>query len=198
MYDHERSDHRERHGRVDPPEPQADGYTEMEAYLKGRQLSYELAIMNGWYPAVFAGGLRLVIPATHGFWQARLIGGLGPRYVSSAKPRNGSIVVVNPGYRPLGTIIAEGPMDALAAAELGVLGIATMGVAPPREAIEACRRAAEPPVWLVLDSDTSRLAVAILGAIPLARVVTVYPHKDLADVPAEKRQALLRAWGIPV
>ena len=128
---------------------------DMRKYLSERHLSMEVALANGWYPSVDAGDkqIRIVIPATatppNVFWQARLIDGqahLGvslpiKRYQSPHAPRGDAIIAVWPttpgaaSLAPCGAVVlVEGPMCALAAAELGFTGIALMGNSPPHAA----------------------------------------------------------------
>ena len=118
----------------------------MQHYLESRCLSFNLAVENGWYPSTVAGDIwgRIVIPATskipgNYYWQARAIQkGIEPRYQSPCASRGDAIVVVWPGQRvtrrQVGCVV-EGPMDALAAAGVGCVGIALMGVMPPEAAL---------------------------------------------------------------
>lgn len=165
------------------------------AYLRARGLDPELARDHGWYAAQCRDGLRLVIPTTvPGYWQARALAGQEPRYVSAAAERGPALVVVAPTTPIRLTCVVEGPLDALAAAMAGALGIATMGTAVSREALTALRARAVGRVVVVVDTDTAELARSVLHALPLARLVTVYPYKDLAAAPVEVRARLLGRW----
>jgi len=111
----------------------------MKAYLAHRNLDYNLAKDNMWYPTDKVKELdpvvRIVIPCTNTYnrpyWQARAILSHKLRYRSAKGGRFGSIVIVWPkdlfvvGDKCV--VLVEGPMDALAAAMLGHLAVATMG-----------------------------------------------------------------------
>lgn len=110
----------------------------MEEYLVSRGLSFRIAKDNGWYPCIDREAIpRIVIPASSitnswAYYQARSMGdGKGiKRYVSPAAPRGDALAVVFPEECALGSIIVEGPMDALAAAGMGYVGVALMGNKP--------------------------------------------------------------------
>src|SRR5574338_1697990 len=97
---------------------------DMYEYLESRDLSFDLAEANGWYPT-WHRGPRIVIPcinsANFNYWQARAMYEHPIRYDSPAIPRKDSIVFLWPkeNHRLGGStaVITEGPMDALAAAE---------------------------------------------------------------------------------
>jgi len=116
-------------------------WVEMFQYLSDRGLSAILASTNGWYP-IHRKGLRIYIPATtripnHVYWQARGIWGQDLRYDSPYGPRRDALVVVKSKVPGTIACVVEGPMDALAMAELtGVTGIALMGLSPPQEALD--------------------------------------------------------------
>ena len=120
-----------------PPEPMplkaVYWYSLQDSYLLSRNLDYNVARYNQWYPTDLKGP-RVVIPCTQGFWQARAMEEDEPRYLSSRGSRNGAFCVVWPlitevidRVLPPPTLIVEGPMDALAAAALGAVGIASLG-----------------------------------------------------------------------
>lgn len=118
----------------------------MADYLSDRDLSFSLALHNGWYPSREAGDSypRIVIPARSSipglkFWQARAIdSGVEPRYQSPHGNRYDSVVDIMPTRKSRAksydkyVFVTEGPMDALAVAELGYRSIATLGNCPPR------------------------------------------------------------------
>lgn len=185
--------------------PYSDSYPELEdrlwnlmqKYLESRGLSFELAKANGWYPSLDAGddSPRVVIPcyssaAENMYWQGRRMTSLGAlRYESPHGCNRGDALVrVMPKGEVKGTVVCEGPMDALAAAEVGYVGLGMMGTHPTPEAVETARRvAAGTPVSVVADEGALGAAAALTGHFPGARLVVTYPHKDLADVPREKR-----------
>jgi len=129
------------------PYPKHESSAEAEAafvrYLTNRDLSPDLAALNGWYPTLDGGDdvLRIVIPASNSldypYWQARAIPAVPSeaRYLSPNVPRTDSVIIVWPGKsrttKPGVVAVVEGPMDALAAAGTGVVGVATMGGMPP-------------------------------------------------------------------
>lgn len=110
----------------------------MNDYLEERHLDWMLARENGWYESVEAGDSRprVVMPAVthvkdHVYWQARDIYGKAYlRYTSPKGPRHEALILVEPHHHPKGVVIVEGPMDALAAAGAGYVGIALMGMTP--------------------------------------------------------------------
>lgn len=108
-------------------------------YMTDRKLSRTVALANGWYVSTTAGDRfpRIVIPAIthkvgHVYWQARDITGKAYiRYQSPEGPRHEALIKVMPCRKnPLGIVVVEGPMDALAAAGCGYIGYALMGMQP--------------------------------------------------------------------
>lgn len=164
-------------------------------YLAARGLDADLARRSGWYVARFSDGPRLVVPTTEpGYWQARALDNREPRYVSAPAPRRGGLVVVAPSGRPARlTCVVEGPMDALAAAGAGAVGIAVMGTAVPPAVGAALKGYASGRVVVVVDTDTAALARSVLTWLP-ARVATTYPAKDLAAATPEQRRLLVELW----
>lgn len=113
----------------------------MIRYLESRRLSAELAILNGWYPSEDYGTPRLVIPAstlvnTWPYWQARAMSDSPTRYKSPPAPRGDALVIVHPEGSPKGVLVVEGPMDALAGAGEGYVGVALMGNKPSEAVLE--------------------------------------------------------------
>lgn len=194
----------------------------MKAYLHGRDLSYETAIENGWYPTDRVRErdpvVRIVIPATneHGrpYWQARAMLPHDLRYRSAKGGRFGSIVIVWPmlplvdkkgevrsiravwGCPPM--VLVEGPMDALAAADLGHFSIATMGALFFNYALKYIKRYVniKTPVIVIPDLDLPDFGVENVIALAKAgrKVVMRLPvgGKDLAKMKPKAREALLR------
>jgi len=145
-YTHDRNERQRNPGQINTrnlpylPEMGIDKFLLMREYLSARGLDYTLAMHNGWYPVQHK-GLRVFIPAVtripgHVYWQARSVEGHPLRYDSPCGPRRDAVVVVK-GAVPCTTVcVVEGPMDALAMAELtGVAGIALLGLSPPEEAL---------------------------------------------------------------
>lgn len=179
----------------------------VEKYLSDRGLDPGIAARNGWYPSRVAGDaeLRVVIPClsadlTNRYWQGRRLTDSKDkfplRYTSPHNVKRGDAlaVVVNGEIERKGTVLVEGPMDALAAAGVGYLGIGWMGTDPGNEPIELARRIVVPnqPVYVVSDKDAVAAGVRIWAHFIGAFLVNPYPFKDLAAMPKLERQELLR------
>ena len=218
-YDHERNDKRDREwlGSV-PSKPYSDRLPELEpslwpdfdAYLTSRNLSPSIARANLWYPSRRAGdeAPRIVMPASSSdtynkFWQARaMYGALGfspVRYQSPHGCRSGdAVIVVYPvakdgRYR---SVVVEGPMDALAAAGEGCLGVALMGAQPPQERIDlTARLVCGTMCYVVIDSDNPATLVAVMSQLSnlgvQCRLRAPSPAKDLAELSPRRRKRLL-------
>lgn len=171
-------------------------------YLRRRRLDYPLALRNGWYPSDRAGDSlpRLVIPASstsieNKYWQARALVDTQLRYQSPHGVRRGdAVVIVWPRNDEIGhAAITEGPMDALAAAGEGVLGIALMGKNPPEEVLHYVTSLTGSFVTAIIaDIDALSEAAELLRRLIIynryTRVISTYPYHDLADVPPKMRQ----------
>ncbi len=141
MYEHEYEERKERAVKpsapVVVPSPNWSLDEMMDAYVRYRGLSANLARENGWYPYYDENRCpRILMPAqseinTWPYYQARAMIESPKRYVSPSCPRGDALIVV---YPPLntdyGVVLVEGPMDALAAAGEGYVGISTMGATP--------------------------------------------------------------------
>ena len=185
------------------PPPCYDWNDAMDFTLKNRDLDETLAVANYWYPSEEAGDEepRIVIPATGelvtGFWQARAMDPtVGKRWQSPHGLRGDAIVVVYPHGPGNGdTVVVEGPMDALAAAGLGYLGISLLGATPPMSAIDLTRRMTRGKILLVADSDSP---ATMAGLVPVfaelgrgVRLVVPTVAKDLAAHSPDERKGLL-------
>jgi len=141
--------------------------------------------------------LRIVIPCTSAtpenkYWQARAMEEGVLRYESPHNVSRGdAICLVWAGVPKGGTALVEGPMDALAAAECGLLGIAMMGNSPPEAAVEYAKKFLVPPVLIVGDDDAVAEASVLWARFPGAFFVGTYPHKDLAAMPLKERKERL-------
>ncbi len=185
-------------------------------YLEKRRLSWPLAKANGWYPSQDAGDwlTRIVIPAQstqlgHAYWQARAISPSAfIRYQSPKGPRLDAVVVVTPPPSPYVssfkwepvTVLVEGPMDALAVAECGAMGIALMGATPGTTVLRSLYKRLKPmtPVFVMPDRDAvsegqqTRLALASLGkATRLINLADWTDKKDFAALPPAQRRVIL-------
>lgn len=176
-------------------------------YIYGRGLSPDLALQNGWYGSMSAGDTaqRVVVPAHNRrntpYWQARLIWdeAEGKRYQSPMISRTDSIVIVLPRFDVRGldlVVLSEGPFDALAAADIGGVGVGLMGNNPPSivwdhvwERYNGCK--------IVLVSDVDAVGATVRWQSQLAvrglksQVVVPCGVKDFAALPKDKRLQLL-------
>lgn len=173
-----------------------------DVYLRLRDLSHTLARENFWFPSDQAGDSspRVVIPATatppNIFWQARAMDDNPKRYQSPAAPKGDALVIVWPmlDRTPLGTVLFEGPMDALAIAELGYVGVATMGL-PTELGLDALCKAPGGARIVVLDSDYKQPMLKAAGMLLergiRVRILDPYPAKDFAELDRVHRLRLL-------
>lgn len=176
----------------------------MIRYLRDRNLDAELAFNNYWYPSRAAGDqwLRVVTPASseitgNHFWQARAVDKfVEKRYQSPHAPRGDAVIAVWPRGTPRITAVVEGPMDALAAAGEGCLGIALMGATPPGECFRlTAKLACGTMAIIVADSDAlgaaSKWALKLLNYGLGVKLTSPHPHKDLAEAPQRERRRIL-------
>jgi len=191
-----------------PPFAGPEYWEDQDEYLRARGLSPRLARLNGWYPSVQAGdsALRIVMPASPmvmKFWQARLLeepsrGLMQKRYQSPHGARGPAVIIVYPNrIVDLTVVIVEGPMDALAAADAGAIGVSLMGNTPGPPPLEYI--AVSFPTFRALvvpDRDAvdagARIMLMLVGHGMSAALLPLPPAwKDLADVPADKRAEFL-------
>lgn len=202
-YEHERKEKKAVYHGPRPlfPRENETAAVEFNEYLHNRDLNAEIARENGWYPALYEGAMRVVIPCTNSaaipYFQARDMSGKATlRYASPPATRDDSIVLVWPPCSPKGTVILEGPMDALAAAGAGYLGIGLMGNKPPREVLEqvAWYAGRFPPVLVVPDADMLGMASEVVGWLSqygLQATMRVPLVKDLASMTRIERRMFL-------
>jgi len=212
IYSHEIEERRARAtydpgDRVMPEFAGPEYYEEQDEYLVSRGLNPTLARHNGWYPSLRAGdsALRIVMPASPAalnFWQARMIeapskGLMQKRYQSPHGARGPAVIVVYPPIiETLDIAIVEGPMDALAAADAGIVGISLMGNSPPNVAIEYILDAFQGYEFIVVPdrdsySEAAKTTTKLAARGRATRLQTILPWKDLAEVPREKRAGAL-------
>ena len=181
----------------------------MARYLEKRELNYALADENGWYPSRDVDGYdRIVIPCSNSlgitYYQARAMDNwVNIRYNSPLATREDSIVVVWPylygrtHLQTKGTVICEGPMDALAAGDLRYVGIGLMGNTPPTSVIAHITRLTKgffEPVIVVPDLDHVEMGVFMVGSLAGAGVaakILLPKAKDLCDMALKERKMLL-------
>lgn len=206
-YAHERGERRQGSTPTKPvvlPPLSTAHWAHMRAYLRKRGLSPPLAESNGWYPTVDRHTTpRIVIPAqsllnTWPYYQARAMDNNPKRYDSPRAPRGDAMVVCYPECSDIDCVVlVEGPMDALAAAECGYVGIALMGNTPSDSVIDHIREIVKTYSRVVVLSDIDATHEAIEIAHRLwtsgrgAIFRPIYGHKDLAEVPLEKRQDII-------
>lgn len=186
-----------------------------DRYLLSRDLDVELATQNQWFPSGYDGIPRVIIPAnkTGGvFWQARLmtddeIEGK-KRWDSAAAPREDAIIVVIPRHtlrlegNPLRTVVVEGPMDALAIAEFGLLGIAMCGNRPTDATIhhilQTQAELESGKIWLFPDSDSYATCQDTQNKFTRFNassfMVDLFPFKDFAEMPKLLRNDFIKDW----
>ena len=203
IYRHEEREKKVRYVGPRPgfPEPCADYWNRMETYLNQRALSFSIAKGNGWYPAYYKSSPRIVIPCSNSagvpYFQARDMGGKAMlRYASPPASRDDSLVLVWPVGKAKGTVIVEGPMDALAATDFGFLGIAVMGNQPTTEVLEHIAGFARSFQPMIVLPDAGALYFGANILCPLAQmgisgmIRTPY-KKDLAEMEPKERKSFL-------
>jgi hypothetical protein len=214
VYHHERAERKRRFNQAAYdryPDPAQDPASTAEylGYLRERKLSAALATRNGWYISTSANDdhLRVVIPAVKSplyqgtFWQARATDPtVTPRYTSPYAPRDDALVVVWPAKEADSVVLVEGPFDALAVAECGMLGIAIMGVNPTQGTAEhIVRKSSGYNLNICFDSDIKgdvgalylQTQLALSGRYASVKKIRNTKHKDLAEMPLEERREFL-------
>lgn len=184
----------------------------MNIYLKDRNLNIGIARSNGWYPTMELDiHPRIVIPCSNSanvsYFQARSMNDGLPRYKSLSATREDSLAVVWSGERGSayfgldikGSVIVEGPMDALAAAYWGYTGIALMGNDPPEEVFDYLSTVVRPLGRVIVIPDKDHLemgstVVVELGLRGVVETTMVLPTaKDFAEMRIVERGRLLEA-----
>jgi len=195
-----------------PPEPYPKEVLRlrpaMRAYLFHRKLCYKTAQCNFWYPTSKVREsdpvVRIVIPAVNSigrpYWQARAMVDHPLRYRSARGGRFQSIVVVWPVISAImdKAVIVEGPMDALAAAGLGYLSIATMGEMFSSYAETYLSQKMYPgmPVVVIPDMDCPEFGTDVVSNFSQhgrkAEIRLPIGGKDLAKMGVNARKEVLR------
>ena len=208
IYKHEQ---REKSGYSGPrpgfPRPRFELLSQMREYLAGRELDSELAEANDWYPARYQNANRVVIPCSNSqgvpYFQARDMDGKAElRYTSPPASRDDSLALVWPQVKVKGTVVVEGPMDALAAAVFGWLGIGVMGNQPSEAIINhlatICRTFQ--PVYVIPDLDALFLGPAVFCPLVqrgISGAILIPQRKDLCEMPLAERKKFLRRRTTP-
>lgn len=190
-----------------PADSTPSAWGSFDRYLIDRQCSPELAKYHGWYPSRCAGDeyLRIVIPAPWSdgtpYWQARSIpDGVSPRYRSPNASRGDGLVIVYP--TPLSSpptyVIVEGPIDALALAGCGIVGIGLMGNTPPAVVWHRVASLVSGSRVLVYpDSDAVAEAAGWLTQLRTRGIIAEYcvpVSKDFADLSFNRRKEVIASW----
>jgi len=206
VYIHERKEPTSYDGpRPEMPRENPSLRHKMARYLEKRELSYALADANGWYPSRDVDGYdRIVIPCSNSlgitYYQARAMDRwVNIRYNSPLATREDSIVIIWPELHSdrKGTVICEGPMDALAAGNLGFIGIGIMGNTPPESVIDHIVRLVKgffEPVIVVPDLDHLEMGAFIVGSLAGAKIkarIVLPKKKDLCEMTFQERKMLL-------
>lgn len=186
------------------PEYEEELESLQDEYLSKRKLDIEVASLNDWYPTDDNGIPRLVIPAstltnTWPYYQARAMVDHPVRYRSPAAPRGDALIVTHPEGQAVGVVVVEGPMDSLAAAGEGFIGVALMGNKPSEKVFEhlvSLLSTFQLPAIVLPDRDAFQE-----GAILTAKLWTrgikcqlraIHGAKDLAELSPSQRRLLLR------
>lgn len=205
MYEHEREEKKVRKPKqatTSYPAHDASVAPLMARYMESRKLPLTLAQQNFWYP-ISQQGARICIPLYSSmggcYWQARAIQGDEPRYLSPPVSRGDAICLVWPRETPFRCCVVEGPFDALAAAECGLLGIGLMGNAPPQIVLDRVIEIAKIYTVCYCIPDSGALqemrniaALLAMGGVRDVRLGEVVA-KDLAEIEPLKRGAYLDA-----
>lgn len=195
---------RRRQAKSEPLPRRAPDQSSMRSCLDRRGLSYELAVGNGWYLSLEANDNqpRIVIPCTNSagraYWQARFIHETpnAKRYQSPKYAAEDSIVVVWPDKPATRAAVVEGPMDALAAAMCGYIGVGIMGNRPSNAVMRNIVAVLPTQDFIVVpDLDSAEAGGFIAGKLALAgrRVTVKLPvgAKDLSRMAQVDRERLL-------
>lgn len=185
------------------PKPDSRLDTHFASYLEWRNLDPELARENGWYASKYKRVPRVIIPCSNAdgvpYFQGRDVTETDElRYASPLVPRDDSLVLVWPAGRRArkGCVVLEGPLDALAAAMEGFVGVALMGNTPSSVVLDhLCSFArAFQPVIIVPDADSLDLGPTVLCALAqqgISGVIRAPAKKDLAVMSAKERGRFL-------
>lgn len=203
QYQHEIREKKARYTGPRPayPLPEEELEDRMESYLHARRLEYRLAKANGWYAAYYKSAPRIIIPCSNSegvpYFQGRAMNDHELRYASPASPRDDSLVIVWPkSTASVGGVVVEGPMDAMAAAGQGFVGVALMGNQPNEVVLDhLCKYArAFQPVLILPDIDALEMGPTVLCAIAqrgIGGTILSPLKKDLAEMSISQRREFL-------
>ena len=206
FYEHEREEKKRVYDGPPPEMPEEDLSLRQYAwdYLLDRGLNPSLAIANGWYPTnqgPHDSHPRIIIPCDNSqgriYFQCRAMDDAELRYDSPSAKRGDSLVVIRPRFPHNGAVIVEGPMDALAAGGVGLLGIGIMGNEPSTEVLEHVSRLVrvKRKVIIVPDLDHVEMGTYVLGylgACGIKAEVRMPLAKDLAAMKPSARRRFLK------
>lgn len=185
------------------PEEDESLWSLQDEYLAKRGLDMDDAVANQWYPTDDNGTPRLVIPAstmvnTWPYYQARAMSDSPVRYKSPSAPRGDALIVVHPEGAPKGSVVVEGPMDALAAAGEGFVGIALMGNRPPEAVLDHLEYLLKTfqPCTILPDRDAFEEGAALTAKLwsrgVKCHLKQITGAKDLAELSTKDRGLLLQ------
>lgn len=207
IYNHERSESSWK--TYSGPAPKFPDYKEevedrCRSYFRSRHLNWKLAALNGWYPTR-TDVERVVIPCNNSegtvYYQARALDFITKlRYDSPVAPRGDSHVLVYPHKTLKGSaVIVEGPMDALAAADFGYLGIAVMGNNPSAEMLDLIvKRYGKSwvPFLIVPDKDCLTFGAGLVSQFAArgvkSRMVMLPNAKDICEMTLAQREKFFK------
>jgi len=204
FYQHEFEIARQKHPSGKPLPAEHEGlWTVAADYLSGRDLLPDVARYNGWYASQEAGDTepRIVMPGTNSFgfpyWQARaLYDGAEKRYQSTHGARENSLIICWPIGDTDAAVLMEGPIDALAAACEGYVGVAMLGNTAPPDCVDyAAVILRGYDVSVLPDTDDMEFGGRLCGAMAVrgipARLISSSPYNDLCSAPADERAEIL-------
>jgi hypothetical protein len=119
------------------------------------------------------------------------------RYVSPAAPRGDALALVFPEKCTLGSIIVEGPMDALAAAGMGYVGVGLMGNTPNDPVLNHIEQVVKVygNCYVIPDRDAFQQGAEITAKLWARGVRCILKNitgaKDLAELSPERRANLI-------
>ena len=200
-YTHERKERQYVGPRPEMPEQSDVLIGHMRRYLLSRHLSFSLASVNGWFPSFYQNAKRIIIPCSNSlgvpYFQGRAMSDDAViRYASPPASRDDSIVLCWPKDKALGMLICEGPMDALAAAGVGLLGVGIMGNQPNNAVLDYVALYARgfAPVRVLPDQDALHFGASVVSGLAQRRILcrAIEPRaKDLAAMSISEREELL-------
>ena len=185
------------------PRVRPELWPQFDSYLLWRHCEPELAKASGWYPAKYKEVPRVIIPCSNRegvpYFQGRDMTETHElRYASPPVPRDDSLCIVWPeDSKPrFGGVILEGPLDALAAAGEGFVGVSLMGNMPTDEVLQHLLTFARAfqPIYVVPDADALDAGARLFASLAqhgLDVKLKTPAYKDLAAMSPKQRGDVL-------